>query len=197
MAAPTWLGWVLTSAFLVIAGYSVARLVAAARLAVPGYGGCHRAVDTAHAAMATGMAVMCSPVGGPLPAAGWQAVFALVTAWFLGSSVLNRRGERLRVGWHGPDWQHAVAALGMLYMLTAVPHTSHAMSATWTEPHTGTAAIPALGWAFVGFFLIQAVWLSPVLVSGGGTGLLADRRVTAGCQVVMALGTGYLIFLML
>ncbi|RLK60528.1 DUF5134 domain-containing protein [Actinokineospora cianjurensis] len=196
MADPVWLGWLLTAAFLAIAGYGVARLVVAARLPAAGYRGCHRAVDTAHTTMALGMAVMCSPVGGPLPAAGWQAVFTLVTAWFLGATLL--RGHRAPIGWHGPDWQHAVAGLGMLYMLLAVPHTAHSMSVSWTGPHTGSAALPALGWAFVAFFAIQAVRLGPAVLRGDrGAGLLTDGRVAAACQFVMALGTGYVIFVLL
>ncbi|GLZ38341.1 DUF5134 domain-containing protein [Actinokineospora sp. NBRC 105648] len=188
----------LTGAFLGIAGYSVARLVAAERFP-GGYPGCHRATDAGHAVMALGMAVMCSPVGGPLPMAGWQTVFVLVTAWFLGSSFLGsavRSGQR-PVGWHGADWQHAVAGLGMLYMLTATPHTAHGMSSSWTVPHAGQASLPLLGWAFVAFFLVQAARLSPLVLRRTGSGILADGRVAATCQLVMALGTGYLIFLML
>ncbi|GAA3009089.1 DUF5134 domain-containing protein [Actinokineospora diospyrosa] len=192
----TWVGWVLTTAFLAIAGYSVARLCAAARPGSPDYTGGHRAVDTAHATTATGMAVMCSPVGGPLPAAGWVALFTLVTGWFLGAAVL--RGGRAPIGWHGPDWQHAAAGLGMLYMLLAVPHTAHSMSTPWTGPHTGQAALPALGWAFVVFFAFQTVLLGPAVLRGArGPGLLADTRVAAACQLTMAAGTGYLIFVTL
>ncbi|SDC91664.1 protein of unknown function [Actinokineospora iranica] len=196
MAAPEWLGWVLTLAFLGIAGYSVARLVAAGRFP-SGYHGCHRAVDVAHTAMAAGMAVMCSPVGGPLPMAGWQTVFVLVTGWFLASWLLA--GDRPPpVGWHGSDLHHAVAGLAMLYMLTAVPHSAHAMSSAWTPgPHTGQAALPLLGWAFVAFFAVQAVRLGQVALRRSGSGLLADARVAAGCQLVMAVGSGYLIAAML
>ncbi|WP_018686581.1 DUF5134 domain-containing protein [Actinokineospora enzanensis] len=201
MAGPAWLGWVLTTAFLGIAGYGVARLVIAARPGTPvpaGYSGRQRAADVAHVAMAFGMAVMCSPVGGPLPPAGWQTVFAVVTAWFLGAAVLGRgRGGHLP-GWHGGDWQHAVAGLAMLYMLTAVPHSAHSMSAAWTMPHAGEAALPVLGWLFVAFFAAQAVGLGMVLRrAGSGGGLLADGRVAALCQLVMAVGTGYLLLVTL
>ncbi|PPK64477.1 DUF5134 domain-containing protein [Actinokineospora auranticolor] len=198
MAVPTWLGWVLTAAFLGIAGYSAARLVAANRRS--DYTGRERAVDLAHALMALGMAVMCSPIGGPLPPAGWQAVFALVTAWFLGAALLGGRGG---ASWHGGDWQHAVAGLAMLYMLTAGSHTAHAMSSAWFEPHFephgNEVALPLLGWLFVAFFAFQALWLGRALVAGrtADQGILADRRVAAVCQLVMALGTGYLILVML
>ncbi len=194
MAGPTWTGWLLTAAFLAIAGYSVARLVAAGRFP-PGYHGCHRAVDLAHATMALGMAVMCSPVGGPLPMAGWQAIFVLVTGWFLASWLRVRAPS---VGWHGSDLQHAVAGMAMLYMLMAVPHSAQSMSSSWSVgAHSGEAALPLLGWAFVAFFAVQAIRLSPLALRRTGTGLLADGRLAAGCQLVMALGTGYVILAML
>lgn len=179
----TWLGWMCTAAFLAVAGYAVARLVTACRS--PGSTGCHRAVDTAHVLMALGMAVMCSPVGGPLPMAGWQTVFLLLTAWFL------VRREPV-AGWHGSGLHHAVGGLAMLYMLTAVPHSAHAMASAWSPRMSGDqAALPMVGWVFVAYFAVQAVRLAVV-------GLRSDtHRVAAGCQGVMAAGTGGLILAML
>ncbi|MBC6446628.1 DUF5134 domain-containing protein [Actinokineospora xionganensis] len=179
----TWLGWTCTAAFLAVAGYAVARLVVACR--TPGSTGCHRTVDTAHALMALGMAVMCSPVGGPLPMAGWQTVFLLLTVWFL------VRREPVS-GWHGGGLHHAVGGLAMLYMLTAVPHSAHAMASAWSPRMAGEqAALPVLGWIFVGYFAVQAARLVRVSLRSD------THRVAAGCQGVMAVGAGGMILAML
>src|ERR1044072_2221055 len=85
-----WLRWSATAAFLTIAGYCVARLAAAHR-APGGYPGRHRAVDLAHVLTGVGMAAMASPVGGPLPPAGWQTVFLFLAVWFAGSWWAFRR----------------------------------------------------------------------------------------------------------
>src|ERR1041384_7803457 len=68
MSGPEWLRWLLTGAFLAVAAYCVVRLGGANA----GYPGCARAVDLAHVLMGIGMAVMVSPIGGPLPHAGWE-----------------------------------------------------------------------------------------------------------------------------
>ncbi|HVK23255.1 MAG TPA: DUF5134 domain-containing protein [Actinokineospora sp.] len=163
---PAWLGWPLTVAFLGVAAHAVTRL--------SGHDQRARTVAAADALMAVGMAVMCSPVGGPLPMAGWQTLFVLFTAWFAA------RG----------DVDYAVAGLAMLYMLTAVPHSPHAMAAAWSPRMAGEAALPLLGWVFVAYFAVQAVRVLPHLAS-------VDRRVTAGCRGVMALGSGGLIVALL
>ena len=75
--------WLGTAAFLAVAGYRVARLVAAAR-SPRTYPGCHRAVDVAHVLMAVGMAEMVSPVGGPLPMAAWLVGWWL---WLVAAAV--------------------------------------------------------------------------------------------------------------
>jgi hypothetical protein len=180
---PTSLGWLLTVALLAVAGYAIAQLAAASRTAA--VHGCDRPVHTAHAVMALGMAVMCSPVGGPLPMAGWLTVFVLLTAWFL-----VRREPA--ASWHGGGVQHAIAGLAMIYMLSAVPHSAHAMSSAWSpRMSAGGAALPLLGWAFVAYFTVQVVRLAPLIARPG------SLRIAAACQCVMALGTGGLIAVML
>lgn len=198
MAGPSWLRWVLAAAFLAVAGYCVVRLVAAHRVPA-NYRGCHRALDVAHLVMGVGMAVMVSPVGGPLPAAGWQTLFLLIAAWFLGSAWHRwRTGTPVEpIGWHGGGLHHAVAALAMLYMLTAMPGDGHHMSLAWMasmpRPDMGV-----LGWLFAAYFAGYAVLLWPRAVrpapAGGGIpAVLSAPRITAGCQLIMALGTAYLI----
>lgn len=195
MAGPSWLRWLLTAAFLAVAGYCVVRLVAAHR--VPGhYRGCHRALDVAHLVMGLGMAVMCSPIGGPVPAVGWQTAFLLIAAWFLGTGWQRRRSPMESIGWHGGALHHAVAAIAMLYMLTALPDEPHHLSVAWMAampPPTGV-----LAWLFAAYFAGYAVLLATRIGSAPAADLpvpaiLLAPRLTAGCQLVMALGTGYLL----
>jgi uncharacterized protein DUF5134 len=205
-----WLRWTGTAAFLAVAGYCVARLAAAHRTP-GGYPGRHRAVDVAHLLMGVGMAAMLSPVGGPLPSAGWQAVFLVLAAWFAGSWWQERRIGRPAPdgrGWHGTGLHHAVAALAMLYMLAAMPPAGHDPS-VWlagdlsghSEGHLAPA-LPLVGWALVAYVAGSAAvlvartnWRPPPRPDVRS--ILAAPRVTATCQATMALGNGYLLLAML
>ncbi len=198
MAGPSWLRWVFAAVFLAVAGYCVARLVAAHRVSAS-YRGCHRALDVAHLVMGLGMAVMASPVGGPVPAAGWQTAFLLIAGWFLGSAWRRwRTGAVVEpIGWHGGGLHHAVAALAMLYMLVAMPGDGHHMSVAWMSrmppPQAGL-----FGWIFTGYFVGSAIILGSVAVRSVAApnpipAVLAAPRVATGCQLIMALGTAYLL----
>lgn len=196
MSGPSWLRWLLAAAFLAVAGYCVVRLVAAHRVPAS-YRGCHRAVDVAHLVMGLGMAVMCSPVGGPLPAAGWQTAFVLVAAWFLGVSWYRRRTgvATAPIGWHGGTLHHVAAAVAMIYMLGGMPDAHH-RSVAWM------AGMPAhggvLGWVFAAYFAGYAVVLvinARVVTASEPPipAILLAPRITVACQLIMALGTGYLV----
>lgn len=197
MAGPTWPRWLLAAALLAVAGYCVARLVVAHR--VPhGYPGCHRAVDVAHLVMALGMAVMISPVGGPVPVAGWETAFVLIAAWFLGAARPRRGAEpsAAPTGWHGGNLHHAAAVLAMLYMITAMPADARHMSTPWMAvQHTGSGPV---GWILAGYFTVTAVLLGHRVLwpAPAGTRLpavLRAPRVAAGCQVAMAVSMSYMI----
>ena len=186
-------------AFLAVAGYCVARLAAAHRLRAR-YPGCHRALDIAHLVMALGMAVMCSPVGGPVPAAGWQTAYLLIAVWFLGSAWGSRRSDVRPepIGWHGGGLHHAAAAVAMLYMITVGPHDARRMAAPWMGAHQVAPGLPLLGWIFAGSFVGCAILLGQRVgwPAPGGTGLpaiLLAPRIAAGCQVTMAIGMTYMI----
>lgn len=201
MGDETMLRWAVTAAFLAVAGYGVARLVAANR-APAGYPGSHRALDTAHVLMGVGMAAMASPVGGPLPVAAWQTIFLLMTAWFVGCWWQARRDPTPTApdGWHGNALHHALAGAAMLYMLSAVPHEVGHPSSPWMPGHLSPGlALPALGWALAAYFLVATVLLvartnwQPT----GDASILRAPRLTATCQATMALGNGYLLVVML
>jgi hypothetical protein len=191
MAGPSWLRWVLAAGFLGVAGYCVVRLVAARRIR---YLGCHRALDVAHLIMGLGMAVMVSPVGGPVPAAGWQTAFVLIAAWFLGASWRQWRTGVVPepMGWHGGNLHHAAAALAMVYMLSAMPGDGHHMAHSWMAAMPAPSGFSALGWLLAAYFIGSAVLLGPRALAAPPAPTLTPR-VAAGCQIVMALGTGYLV----
>lgn len=199
MAGPDWFRWTLTALFLAVAVYCVVRLSVARH--VPGrYHGCHRALDADHGMMSVGMAVMTSPVGGPAPVAGWQTVFLVSTAWSAASWWRHRRAAAAPIGWHGSCLHHAVAGLAMLYMLTAMPHDPHHTAAPWLSgTHGADLALPLVGWLFAGYFLVRATVLGPRVVRAavpGDTRLpatLAAPRLTAACELFMALGAGYML----
>lgn len=205
----TWFHWALTVAFLAVAGYCVARLVVASRVPA-GYRGAHRAVDVGHVVMGLGMAAMVSPVGGPLPVAGWQTVFLLVTAWFAVSWWQGRRtGTTPKpVGWHGNAAHHALAGLAMLIMLSAMPHDGSHSSAPWMpampDGQAGTLLV-LVGWSLALYFAATAAlrlagttW-RPARAGAGDEvpALLLAPRLTSTCEVTMALGTGYMLIAML
>lgn len=83
--------------------------------------------------MGLGMLAMVSPVGGPVPLAGWQALFA-VAAVGLGALWLLRRRLQLRATRCG---HHAVMAAAMLYMLAAMTHGHTADPWLTMAGHTG------------------------------------------------------------
>jgi Domain of unknown function (DUF5134) len=196
---PDWFRWTLTALFLAVAAYCVSRL-AQARHVPTLYRGCHRATDVGHGMMCAGMAVMCSPVGGPVPVAGWQTVFLVSTSWFAGSWFLHRRSPAAEIGWHGGALHHAIAGLAMLYMLTAMPTSgahAHALAEPWVPAmHDVDLAFPLVAWLFAGYFLVHAAVLGLRPATPCDTRLpavLTAPRLTAGCQVFMALGMSYLL----
>lgn len=201
MAGPEWFRWTLTVLFLAVAAYCVARL-AQARHVPALYRGCHRSADVAHCLMSAGMAVMCSPVGGPVPVAGWQAVYLLVTSWFVATCYRQRRTSTAAepIGWHGGGLHHAVAGLAMLYMLFAMPSDGHHTSAPWVPGMADAElALPVVAWVFAGYFLVHATRIGPSLVRPAPAGdtrlpaILTAPRLTATCQVFMALATIYML----
>jgi Domain of unknown function (DUF5134) len=203
VTGPSWLRWMAAAAFLAVAGYCVVRLVGAHRVPAA-YHGCHRALDGAHLIMGIGMAVMCSPAGGPVPAAGWQTIFLLLAAGFLAIAWYGRRAEP--IGWAGGGLHgvhHAVAALAMLYVMSGMPGDGAHMADPWLAGTHAPAGPPVLGWLLAGYFAAYAALLGARLPrpaararAGPGSplpGVLLAPRLAATCQVVMALGMGYMV----
>lgn len=169
--------WVWTMAFLAVAGHCIARLVVV-RDARCGPDRTHWAID---AVMATGMAAMASPIGGPIPRAGWEAAFVVALGWSVVAALRSTPWLWLR---------QAAAAAAMLYMLVA---TAMPLSTSDSHQHM-TGGTPVVGWLLGTYFLAVAGWsLLPVIgvrvaVAGGApTGVLGPRAIS-GCEAVMAAG---------
>ena len=166
MAGPVWIRWLLTVAFLVAAGYYVRRLVTAG----PEYLGRDRATDVAHVVMSTGMAVMSSPIGGPLSPASWLTLFCLL-------------GACAAVRWRGDtEAPHlALASVAMAYMLAAGTHDARQMSGPWVV-HTRGLALPEVAWALAAYFAVYAV--------------LTAKRPARTPRLVLTLGMSYMLVMM-
>lgn len=120
MPDPSWLGGALAIAVLAAAVYSVSRVLVGA------LGGrrVHYDVDISHALMGACMAGMFVAGLEFVSAAIWQAVFAVVIAWFSIRAIAGpqsrnslRRGLLHQTG-------HLLSVAAMLYMLQAVPPAS-------------------------------------------------------------------------
>jgi hypothetical protein len=176
--------WALTVVFAGLALPCVLRLV---RLDYVRLGRRVRNSDLAELLLVVAMVAMFSPVGGPIPAAGWQAVLALTAGWFA-VAWWRERGSGCA--------HHALSAAAMLYMVTAMPHAG--MTSPWLTMSTMDASarlgVPLVAVAAAAYFVADAAW----------TGVLAVRKprtVTgspghasrAVCRVVMGAGMGYML----
>ncbi|PXY30618.1 DUF5134 domain-containing protein [Prauserella flavalba] len=187
MQIPGMVAWVLTAAFLLLTLPCVLRLV---RLDYVRLGNGVRHIDLAGLLMTLAMVAMVSPVGAPVPVPGWQALFLLTAGWFLAGAVRGRTADGVC---RRCDLHHALAAVAMLYMLTAMPHGGHG---TWPTMVTGD--VGGLAWPVVAG--LAAAYFSFDGIQAGVRGLRARGRGTLPegfgsrtlCRAVMGLGMGYM-----
>ncbi|MFC4001034.1 DUF5134 domain-containing protein [Prauserella oleivorans] len=190
------IGWALTVAFLALTLPCVSRLV---RLDYARLGAGVRHIDLAGLLMTLAMVAMVSPVGGPIPIAGWQALFLLTAGWFLAAALRDRMSAGVC---RRCDLHHGLAAVGMLYMLTAMPHGGgHTVWPTMTMDTGAPPAVPVLAGLAAAYFAfdgIQAAVRAVRSVRQRGLGAMpagfASRTV---CRTVMGVGMGYLFAAML
>ncbi|MDX3193577.1 DUF5134 domain-containing protein [Streptomyces sp. MN03-5084-2B] len=186
--------WVLTAVFAALVLPCVLRLV---RLDYARLGHGVRHGDLAELLLVVAMVAMFSPVGGPIPAAGWQAVLALTTGWFAVAWWRSRQCAH-----------HALSAAAMLYMVTAMPHGGMDHG-PWLTMATVDArlAVPLIAVAAAGYFVADAAWSGVLVVRGSvaagpapGPGSAASGAVAASghasravCRAVMGAGMGYML----
>jgi Domain of unknown function (DUF5134) len=209
-----WMSWIFAAVFAGVVLFFAARLFAS-RSDAPGHGGsADRETDTSHGVMSLGMAAMFWPWGNSLPARYWQLLFGIVAAWF--AVRLLRQGLRRATipqsdPGRGADLHHVLGSLAMVYMLAAFP-TGHQVSHGMDLSGQGIA-LPALAWAFVGYFLVFVVWLgarlvqpastgsttsaSAVVLGGGLRGVLTSPHLLGSCRIFMGIGMSCMLVTML
>ncbi len=148
MAGPLWLRATFAAIVLVIAGYGLARVVAALWW--------HAVVDRrtglTHFVMGLGMAGMLVDRLDPLPDAFWIAVFAIMAVLYSGVLIRRYRGVSTSDLRSRHNVAHFVETVAMLYMFTAIPTGEMVM------PAEGSARWPALAFALALLIFGQAVW---------------------------------------
>ncbi|UOX84854.1 DUF5134 domain-containing protein [Amycolatopsis sp. FBCC-B4732] len=147
--------WALMAVFAALALPCVLRLV---RLDYARLGHGLRHGDLAELLLVVAMVAMVSPVGGPIPAAGWQAVLVLTTGWFTAA------------WWRGRSCaHHALSAAAMFYMVTAMPHPgTHGPWLTMSTMDT-RLALPLPAVAAAGYFVADAVRTGVIALRGTAT----------------------------
>ncbi|MEC3977130.1 DUF5134 domain-containing protein [Amycolatopsis sp. H20-H5] len=192
MHGPVVVAWILTVLVGLLALPCVLRL---ARLDYVRLGQRVRNGDVAELLLVFAMVAMLSPVGGPVPAAGWQAVFALTAAWFAISWWRGRRPGGLHQA-HGQCSHHAISALAMLAMLTAMPHGGAAHGPWLTMSAMAAPAGPAwpvLAIAAAAYFAVDAVRAGVLAVRAEGYRGPDGLVSRAVCRSVMGVGMGYML----
>ncbi|MET8996896.1 DUF5134 domain-containing protein [Amycolatopsis sp. NPDC004169] len=172
--------WVLTAVFAALVLPCVLRLV---RLDYARLGPGVRHGDLAELLLVVAMVAMFSPVGGPIPAAGWQAVLVLTTGWFAAA------------WWRGRACaHHALSAAAMLYMVTAMPHAGDHGPWLTMSAMDARVAVPLAGLVAAGYFVADAAWSGVSAVRGSAAvGVGSGQASRAVCRVVMGAGMGYML----
>ncbi|MDV6014186.1 DUF5134 domain-containing protein [Haloechinothrix sp. LS1_15] len=187
MDAPEPVLWGLSVLFLAIAAASLARLVIAHPHS-PLWGRVRREDEVAELLMALGMLAMVSPVGGPIPQAGWEAAFVVAALWL---GVLWLREVRASCGSgcaRSRCGHHAIGAAVMVYMFAGmVGHGDHAAheAGPWLTMagHEGTLVLAPLAFAAAGYFFVDTAMCVVRCVRG------PRAEIPEPVPVVLRLGT--------
>jgi hypothetical protein len=185
--------WILTAVFLVLTLPCVMRLV---RLDYVSLGQAARVGDVAELLLVLAMVAMLSPIGGPIPAAGWEAMFLLASSWFLSAWWRGRRAPG-RGSAHGQCAHHALSAFAMLYMIAAMP-TGGPAHGPWLTMSTmdaqGGLAWPAVAVLAAAYFVIDAARSGILAMRASPDAFPAPGFASrAVCRSIMGLGMGYLL----
>jgi len=175
---PVVIAWTLTAGFAVLAVPSVVRLARADATTTADT----RQMDLAELLVALAMLAMVSPLGGPIPVAGWQAVLILTAGWFLVAALRGRRCCAVH---------NLVSATAMLYMITAMP--GHPRG-PWMAMPGGELAWPALALAAIAYFAVDSVRAGIAGARWARTANLRDHRAARQvCRALMGAGMAYLL----
>ena len=150
MAAPAWLTGVFAALMLTVAVYCAGRLVAARRWRRP----TELDTDGGHVLMGVAMAGMLVARLRIMPAAAWEAVFAVGAAWFAWQLLRSRR-RAAASSWRCPHpAPHLAECTAMLYMFVALPSSLAGRGAA-----AGMAAMSASASRFSFLALLMALFM--------------------------------------
>lgn len=183
MHIPVAVAWTLVVLFTVLVVPSVSRL---AHVDPGPVRWAARETDLTELLMALAMAAMVSPLGGPIPAAGWEAVLALATGWFLVAALRRRRCCALH---------HTIVAAAMLYMIVAMPghHGDHGPWLTMAGMSPAPLAFPAPAALAAAYFGYDAVRVGTrAFRNARAAGLKDPAVVRPVCRSVMGAVMAYL-----
>jgi hypothetical protein len=191
---PPWILDIFAAIMLLVAAVSAARL-AAARPWRTGRRAALTDIDLAHLLMAIAMAGMLVASLQTLPNGAWEAVFAVMTAWF-GYRVLRDAqvsGVRALAGGHcAPHLVHAGAMLYMFLALSApAAHGPGGMSGMGGGMSgMGTLELPFLAFLFALTLVGYSIWDLDQLSGPGTSGhySLAVARVAPARPVLAGVG---------
>ncbi|HET6499197.1 MAG TPA: DUF5134 domain-containing protein [Amycolatopsis sp.] len=181
---PIPVAWALTVGFALLAVPSVYRL---AHVDAVRGGRDARENDLAELLMVVAMVAMVSPLGGPIPAAGWQAVLVLTAGWFLVAAFRGRRCCPVH---------HTIAAVAMLYMVSAMPEhdMNHGPWLTMTGMSSAHPALPLIAALAAAYFGYDAVRIATRTFHTARTGGIRDSGIARpAARAAMGVGMGYLL----
>ena len=184
MHIPVVAAWTLIIMLAMLAVPSLSRLVHVDGAHV---GWTARETDLTELLMVLAMIAMVSPLGGPIPAAGWQAVLGLTVGWFLVAAVRRRRCCAVH---------HAVVAAAMLYMISAMPEHrgDHGPWLTMSDMGTARLAYPALAVLAVTYFTYDTVRVGSRAIRNARTAGVRDALfVRPICRAIMGAAMVYML----
>lgn len=166
MTIPSWLLDAFAAVMLLVAAVSAMRLAAARTWRGSGTG-LGPDVDVAHLLMGIAMAGMLTASLTTLPDGAWEAVSAVLTAWFAGRVIADVRRSGAGALAAGHYLPHLIHSSAMIYMFAAItgPMAGSGAGAmggaggmSGGPAGMGTFAVPTLGLVFALALTGYAVW---------------------------------------
>jgi hypothetical protein len=190
MSGPDWLNDLFAAAVVVVALYSLSRLIASRVWERP----THVDVDLAHVLMGTAMAGMFVAALNPIPNGVWEVAFGALALWFVGRSYrfVTQRGFEGQDDDHVHHLSHYLTHLvmtgAMLYMYAIATRPQGA------SKDTGMAMNGATG-STANFVGVPLVFLLVLLASGvwelDGIERFSPSRVPGGLALVGPRDSGW------
>jgi Domain of unknown function (DUF5134) len=190
MMTPSWILDILAAVMLLVAAVSASRLMATRAWA----GSARDAdIDVAHLLMGIAMAGMLVASLTTLPNGVWDAIFAVMTAWFGWQVYRESRRQGAQVLADGHRMPHLVHSAAMLYMFVALnAPTAAGSGGGMSGMGASGASMQTLSVPVVAF--IFALWLSVYVVLDldrlSGPGHAHGSYLAVPALVGVAAGTG-------